>query len=427
VRIFRYAHPDRSAAVGTWTTLANSIVSDRSGVDRPKTKKTGDDVPNPFVDYLPRKRNSAWTDIAVHTRTNGSETFYVTTTGQVTIAADGTLSGDQHYDTCWWYNGAGRWYPTGLRNTPLNAGTGTGGSPAAAHSVIVDPDDERTIYVGNRIGVWEGRIDTSGTHPSWTWKPAMEGLPQTVVEDLGIFQTTDATYLRAALVSRGVWERDISVLPVSVGRTFIRSLPYDTGRVELPTAPVDARTNAALNYHSSPDIVPLPVAVRPWDPGLPTEADLHSVTIPASFTKALHEAYVMVHHRHTTAVAGADIDINVFLQKNAPAGDISGVAINAAWRTAIRETVRGNSPVMPAGLEHVGLFHPASAVDVRTPRAVRVPLDLRFAGSNDHIMLIAVVTSPNNLLPATDLAPGNLKDIVRRTQHIAVRKFRRTT
>jgi hypothetical protein len=427
VRIFRYAHPNQAAVVGTWTTLANSIVSDRSGVDRPKTKKTGDDVPNPFVDYLPRKRNSHWTDIAVHTRTNGSETFYVTTTGQVTIAADGTLSGDRHYDTCWWYNGAGRWYPTGLRNTPLEAGAGTGGSPAAAHSVVVDPDDDRVVYVGNRIGVWEGRIDASGTHPSWTWKPAMEGLPHTVVEDLGIFKTTDATYLRAALASRGVWERDISVLPVSVGRTFIRSLPYDTGRVELPAAPVDALTNAALDYHSSPDIVPLPVAVRSWDPGLPSEADLHSVAIPASFTKALHEAYVMVHHRHTTAVAGADIDINVFLQKNAPAGDISGVAINAAWRTAIRETVRGNSPAMPAGLEHVGLFHPASPVDARTPCAVRVPLDLRFAGSNDHVMLIAVVTSPNNLLPTTDLAPGNLKDIVRRTQHIAVRKFRRTT
>jgi hypothetical protein len=427
VRLFRYAHPDQSAAVGTWTTLANSIVSDRSGVDRPKTKKTGDDVPNPFLDYLPRKRNSAWTDIAVHTRTNGSETFYVTTTGQVTIAADGTLSGDELYDTCWWCNGAGRWYPTGLRNTPLNAGTGAGGSPATAHSVIVDPDDDRIVYVGNRIGVWEGRIDTSGTHPSWTWKPAMEGLPHTVVEDLGIFKTTDATYLRAALVSRGVWERDISVLPVSVGRTFIRSLPYDTGRVELPAAPVDTLTNAALDYHSSPDIVPLPIAVRPWDPGLPNEADLHSVTIPATLSKALHEAYVMVHHRHTTAVDGADIDINVFLQKNAPAGDISGVAIDDAWRTAIRETVRGNSPPMPAGLEHVGLFHPASPVDARTPRAVNVPLDLRFAGSNDHIMLIAVVTSPNNLLPATDLAPANLKDIVRRTPHIAVRKIRRTT
>jgi hypothetical protein len=427
IRLFRYAHPDQTAAVGTWTTLADSIVSDPSGVDRPKTKKTGDDVPNPFLDYLPRKHNSAWTDIAVHTRTNGSETFYVTTTGQVTIAADGTLSGDQHYDTCWWYNGAGRWYPTGLRNAPLNAATGTGGSPAAAHAVVVDPDDDRIVYVGNRIGVWQGQIDTSGTHPSWSWKPAMEGLPQTVVEDLGVFKTTDATYLRAALVSRGVWERDISALPVSVGRTFIRSLPYDTGRVELPATPKDALSNAVLNYHSSPDIVPLPVAARSWAPGLPNEADLYSVTIPPSFAKALHEAYVMVHHRHTTPVAGADIDINVFLQKNAPAGDIGGVAINDAWRTAIRETVRGNAPAMPAGLAHLGVFHPAEPVDARTPRAVNLPLDLRFAGSNDHVMLIAIVTSPNDLLPTTDLAHGNLKDIVRRSAHIAVRKFHRTT
>lgn len=435
VRIFRYAHPNTSAGVGTWTPVADSIVSDRSGVDRPKTKKTGgDDVPNPFVDYLPRKRKSAWTDIAVHTRTNGSETFYVTTTGQVTIASDGTLSGDQHYDTCWWYNGAGRWYPTGLRNTPLNAGSGTGGSPAAAHSVIVDPNDDRIVYVGNRIGVWEGLINTGGTHPSWTWKPAMEGLPQTVVEDLSIFKeaTRNVTFLRAALVSRGVWERDISPIPLGVvGRTFIRSLPYDTGRIEMPEAPVDALTNAALDYHSSPDIVLLTSAADRWVKGtlgMPNEADLHSVKIPSSFSKAEHVVYVMVHHRHTTAIAGADIDINVFLQKNAPTGGISGFAINDAWRTAIWETVNGNSPAMPTGLEHVGLFHPDSPVDARTPRAVSFPLDLRFAGSNDHLMLIAVVTSPNNTLPPLSISVfNNLKDLVQQTPNIAVRKFRRTT
>ena len=427
VRIFRYSHPDQSATKGTWTPIDDSIISNASDVDRPKTKKNDDDVPNPFVPYLPRKRNSAWTDIAVHQNTNGRETCYVTTTGQVTVASDGTLSGDEHYDTCWWYDGAGKWYPTGLRNAPLDAGNGTGGSAVAAHSVIVDPDNANVVYVGNRIGVWRGEIDTTDTHPGWTWKPAMEGLPQSLVEDLSIFKSADTRFLRAALVSRGVWERDISARPVSVGRTFIRSLPYDTGRVELPAAPVDALTNAPLNYHSSPDIIPLSVGSATWGPGLPNEADLHAATVPDSFSKALHEVYVMVHHRHTTAVDGADIDINVFLQKDAPVGNISDFAITAAWRTAILGIIRGNSPALPAGLLHLGIFHPASPVDARTPRAVRMPLDLTFDGSNDSVMLIAIVTSADNLLLTTDLAPGNLNDIVRKSQHIAVRKINRTT
>lgn len=426
VRLFRYVLPNPAAPVGVWTTLANSIVSDQSGVEQPKRKKIASNVPNPFLDYLPRYNGSAWTDIAAHTGTANSETFYVTTTGLVNIASDGTLTGDQHYDTCWWYNGAGRWYPTGLRNDPLDAAAGTGGSPASAHSVVVDPDDDNVVYVGNRIGVWEGRIDATGTHPSWIWKPAMEGLPQTLVEDLSVFKSTDSTYLRAALVSRGIWERDISAVPVSVGRTFIRSLPYDTGRTELPAAPVDAISNKPVNYHSSPDIIPLGVAAHSWNPGLPDEADLHAAVVPASLTKAIHEVYVMVHHRHTTALDGADIDINLFMQKNAPVGNISGFAISAAWRTAIKDTVRKNAPAMPAGLVHLGVFNPATSVDARTPQAVRVPLDLTYAGSNDQLMLIAVVTSPNNLLPATDLAPASLNDIVRKSQHIAIRKIGRT-
>ena len=302
VRVFRFAN-----ATSTWTTLANSVVSDASGVDRPKTKKRDPDVPNPFVTYLPRKANSAWTDIAVHRNaTAGQETFYVTTTGAVKVKDDGSLEGDANYDTCWWYNGNGRWYPTGLRNAPLDAAAGSGGSPAAAHSVVVDPVDPRTVYVGNRIGVWEGRIDESGAHPAWSWKPAMEGLPQALVEDLHVFHSADGAYLRAALVSRGMWERDVSALPVSVGRTFIRALSWDTGRAELPAAPTDPVSNAALDYHSSPDILVLPQGPRPWDPGMPNEADLLSAVPPAIVARAVHDAWIMVHHRHTHARAGRE-------------------------------------------------------------------------------------------------------------------------
>jgi hypothetical protein len=425
VRVFRFA-----SATSTWTTLANSVVSDASGVDRPKTKKRDPDVPNPFVTYLPRKANSAWTDIAVHRNAAaGQETFYVTTTGAVKVKDDGSLAGDPNYDTCWWYNGAGRWYPTGLRNAPLDAAAGRGGSPAAAHSVVVDPVDPRTVYVGNRIGVWEGRIDESGAHPAWSWKPAMEGLPQALVEDLHVFHSSDGTYLRAALVSRGMWERDVSALPVSVGRTFIRALSWDSGRAELPVAPTDPVGNTALDYHSSPDILVLPQGPQPWDPGTPNEADLLSAVQPAVLARAVHDAWIMVHHRHTTPVAGASVNINVFLQRSAPAGSISGIAVDAQWRQAILDTVAGNAATFPAGLSHVGVFHPAAPVDAATPRAVKAPVDLSFAiegvGPDDFVALIVVVTSPGNNLPAPDLAPNDLEAIVRRSAHVAVRKVRR--
>ncbi|GGH43654.1 hypothetical protein GVY41_01305 [Frigidibacter albus] len=427
VRIFRFV-----AATSAWTPLADSIVSDPSGANRRKAKKRAADIPNPFLTYLPRKPDGVWTDIAVHrTGVAGQETFYVTTTGAAKVKEDGSLEGDAHYDTCWWYNGNGRWYPTGLRNTPLDPAAGTGGSPAAAHSVVVDPVASGIVYVGNRIGVWEGRIDESGPHPTWTWKPAMEGLPQALVEDLHVFNSADGTYLRAALVSRGMWERDVSAVAFSVGRTFIRSVSWDTGRSELPAAPRDPVSNDPLDYHSSPDIVVLPAGPRPWDPGMPHEADLTAAVQPSPLARAVHSAWIMVHHRHTTPVPGASMNIDVFLQRGAPSGAISGIAITAQWRQAVLASVAGNAAAagFPAGLSHVGTFHPAAPVDAANPRAVMVPLDLGFPiqgpGPDDYVAVIVVVTSPGNGLSVPSLAPGDLETIVRRSAQVAVRKIRR--
>jgi hypothetical protein len=428
VRIFRYAHP-AAAATGIWTAIAASVVSDPSGVDRPKQKKTDADVPNPFTDRLPRKRNSAWTDIAVHrAATVGAETFYVTTTGSVTVNDDGSMTGDANFDTLWWYNGAGRWYPAGLRKTPLDAGTGTGGCPLSAHSVVCDPRTPDIVYVGTRIGVWEGRIDTSGAHPAWVWKPAMEGLPQALVEDLHVKETTDGTFLRAALVSRGVWERDVSAVAATVGRTFIRTLPFDTGRTPLPAGPRSPETDAPLTFHESPDIVLLPTGSGAWGAGTPNEAELFEVLKPATLLRATHDAYVMVHHRHTTAVPAASVNIDLFLLREAPAGSVIGIAMDPI-RAAILNRVRGTAATFPAGFSHLGRIHPAHPVDARNSRAARTTVDLSFAiggaGPDDHVALIAVVTSPGNALADMDLAGTTLMDVVRATGRVAVRKVRR--
>lgn len=425
VRIFRSA---RVGAAGpqVWTPLAQSIVSDASSAERPKSKKLDDDVPNPFLNYLPDPHLSAWTDIAVHTRTPpGQETFYVATTGQRALNTSGELVSDPVYDTLWWFDGQGRWYPTGLRNAPMDTAAGTGGSPTAAHCVIVDPEAPDNVYVGNRIGVWHGVIDQSATHPTWTWRPAMEGLPQTLVQDLSVSRTDAGTFLRAALVSRGVWERDISAVPASVGRTYIRTVPHDTGRLELPATLKNPLDDTALTFHHSPDLILQPTGAHSWDPGLPNEADMLAAPTQPQYAKAVHDVFAMVHHRHTEAVAGSDVNIDVFLQKDAPAGVLRDFAVTGVWRTFVLETVRGNTPAAAPGLTHLGRFNPASPVDARRPRAVPLSVDLNYAGSGDHAMLIAVVTSPGNLLATSDLAPANLEGIVRRSGQIAVRKFQR--
>lgn len=423
VRIFRLQDNSGSLA---WTPIASSVVSVAGSGERPKAKKRGDEVATPFLDNLPLKTGGVWTDIAVHTNTAGRETFYVSTTGVVSANDAGVLVADENFDTLWWYNGQGRWYPTGLRNTPLDPADGTGGSPTAAHSVVVDPDDANIVYVGNRVGVWRGEIDQSAAHPAWTWKPAMEGLPLTLVQDLSISKTDAGKFLRAALVSRGVWERDISDAPTSVGRTYIRSLPHDTGRAQLAEVPRDPVTDTVTPLYQSPDIVVPDNVAQAWEPGLPNEADMLAVAPLASYAKAVYPTYVMVHHRHTTPATGGTVNVDVFLQKAAPAGPLESFAITAPWRTAIRETVRQNGPAMPAGLVHIGRFHPADPVDGRTPRAVRVPVDLNYAGANDHAYIIAVVTSPDNDLTAADIAAANLRDIVRATGRVAVRRLKRT-
>ena len=137
-----------------------------------------------------------------------------------------------------------------------------------------------------------------------------------------------------------------------------------------------------------------------------------------------HRIFVMAHHRDTTPVAANDVNIDLFLQRNAPAVGLEDFAMTAAVRTAISETVAGNSPAMSPGLIHIGRINPDRPVDARTPQAANVDFNFNVVPRREHAMLIAVVTSPDNDLTAADLAPANLRDVVRRSARIAVRKFR---
>ena len=109
--------------------------------------------------------------------------------------------------------------------------------------------------------------------PSWSWEIFSNGLPDAIVQDLAFFQDGDLKLLRAALQARGVWEVDLSAVPSSPRRVYLRCHPYDTRR-RFPTDmtnPTSTRTPPQeYLYHQSPDIRLRPAPgsappVRPHD------------------------------------------------------------------------------------------------------------------------------------------------------------------
>lgn len=90
----------------------------------------------------------------------------------------------------------------------------TGDLPDIPHNTIMfDPNNRRTLYVGNDLGVFyaHGAPSGSGALPAstpLTWTAYNEGIEDAVlVSDL---QVTHTGKLRAATFGRGLWERDLA-------------------------------------------------------------------------------------------------------------------------------------------------------------------------------------------------------------------------
>jgi hypothetical protein len=186
-----------------------------------------DDIPTGTSEWMPPR--GEWTDLAIYDNV-GKGRFYVAATGFVKMDDDTPQEFDR-LDTLWWYDGAGRFLRTGLRNhnTPPN----DIGTEAPALAVAVDPDDNNVVYVGTSIGVWRGTLTFSGTTPSWKWSIFSNGLPETAAYDLSFYKRQDLKLLRAALGARGVWEVDLSQNPRPVAQTYVRVHAFDTRRREV--------------------------------------------------------------------------------------------------------------------------------------------------------------------------------------------------
>jgi photosystem II stability/assembly factor-like uncharacterized protein len=177
------------------------------------------------------------TDIAPHDKNRAPYgSLYATTSGV----------GGQHV---WWYDGSGRWLPTGLLvDTPV-------------HAVVVDPDHPEIVYVGGDVGVWkgEGTFPPAGSgDPIWTWgdKPYANGLPEAACIDLAVHAPT--RLLRAALRGRGVWE--LALDGVEQGpEIYVRAHAHHTRRRPVPPEGTpdplgDPTAPLALRLDASPDI-----------------------------------------------------------------------------------------------------------------------------------------------------------------------------
>lgn len=230
------------AANGTWSATEISSHSNKCS-DFGNT-----DISQTTSDFLPPL--GAWSDIAVHVAGPGQAvSCYVGCTGHL---------GADRMDTLWWYNGAGKWYPTGLA-TPPHSPPGSTVSKAPVYAVVVDPADTTTVYVGTAVGVFRGSLTfdagTSPPTPIWHFQPFSNGLPEAAVQDLAFFNADGVRLLRAAIQSRGVWEVDLGTLAAPTRLTFLRVHPTDARR-----APTTSLSNPLLpgppnwDWHASPDI-----------------------------------------------------------------------------------------------------------------------------------------------------------------------------
>lgn len=217
------------------------------------------DIDQPTSSSLPPL--GPWSDIAVHDPAHGAN-------GSLYAAATGDGSSDR-MDTLWWYDGTGKWYPTGLRGSIL-------GTKAPAYAVAQDPADPNAVYVGTALGVWKGTLSFPGPDPHWDWSEFSNGLPEAAVQDVSFYRRGDVKILRAAIQSRGVWEVDLSATPTPTRRTLLRVHPNDSRRI-APVPLANPMQTGPVNrvWHASPDIRirPAPLGAADAIPA-PPAADL---------------------------------------------------------------------------------------------------------------------------------------------------------
>ncbi len=418
------------------------------------------DIDLPSSEYLPPL--GSWSDLTLDDLTPGATSCYVACTGHATLD-DNTVTESDRMDTLWWYDGAGKWWSTGLRNDDLSGSTGV---TAPAFAVLVDPDNRDIVYVGTALGVWRGERDTSDAQPVWLWEPFDNGLPEAPVQDLSLFGPHNGVkLLRATIQARGVWEIDLSPAPTPVQRVFLRAHPNDARR-QVPadlTNPTAAESDV-WPWYICPDMrIVDSTDPAPWNGGEPTEADFLErydpsgapVTLntgaPARFGDAdvhlvsplggyaavrfvfdeVYTTHVLVHNRYLTEIAASAVRAAVFITAVPPAVEQwAAFAVTPAHKAAIVDLLTAAAPaawpfttLRPVS-SGVPRRNPVAPVDARTPRTVSFATDL--AGfRRGHYALIAVVSSTTDPVSLASLDGATLQELVLNSHHVGVRVVRK--
>ncbi len=234
MRYARTANSDNAGGPGAWTR--EPIIKKNI-----KNKKDTTSADGPIRD------SAVWTDIAVNLDPPAGPNLPPTPHGAKGAVYLGTIgkADDATVDTLWWFDGASKWFATGLRVAV----------PAPVTAITCDPAHPEEVWVGTTVGVWRGvRAQVGNDDPTWTWETRVNGLPEAPVEDLAIFSGGSLRLLRAGIAARGVWELRLDVADVT-DLTYVRAhdddLRYRARAIEKKRDMVTDRS-----WHGSPDVRP---------------------------------------------------------------------------------------------------------------------------------------------------------------------------
>jgi hypothetical protein len=187
------------------------------------------------------------------------------------------------------------------------------------------------------------------------------------------------------------------------------------------------------------------VFATPWNGAEPTEADLYELIVedppdptlnpapgPPQISRVKARKYkvdVLAHYRDLRPLPAAQVRLALFRRLlPADATQWPGIAISAAWKTAVQQLMSGSPPggwAMPDGWTAADsgsrTRQISSDIDARTPRAVTFDVDFKGATVGQKIMLLAVVQSTPDPVSVASLVGDNLKDLILKSHQVAAR------
>ena len=281
------------------------------------------------------------------------------------------------------------------------------------------PGSTDTFYISSGAQAYEVHL-AGGT---WTWTAVGSGLPGQPIVDLWIGDVgtaaTPKVLLRAAVVTRGVWEADVTAgagTPAPAARPYVRHHALDQGwlspSIEGQVDPFNPGAGPSLYHWESPDIKvdaqrpgaggdpaffqtdpenPAPISHVAFD-----QLRDYSQTLPQSDQANVH---VQVHNRSNTPVSG----VNVWAVWCRPAGVVPSLAQSPThgnmydfWSQfhadgSIQPSLPSDSPWTP-----VGAPAPLDAIDAATPRVATFAnwtVPTLLPGDPGHYCVVAFVHS----------------------------------